>query len=72
MEEPRPAASGQGWPCKIYISREYDLYLSVSSMMELRNRMGQMQQELQYHPQTLALLDYLIRAAQDAARRGAT
>lgn len=72
MAEPERAPKGKGWPCKIYISREFDLYLSVSSLMELRNGMGQAQVEMKYHPQTLELLDYLISAAQDAARRGDT
>lgn len=58
------------WQVKISVARDMSIFLSVSSLMELRNLMGQSQEEMNYHPQSLALVDYIIQAAQYTATRG--
>lgn len=52
------------------------LYISVDSLMDLRNKMGQFQEESMAPDACLYLLDYIIQAAQYTAtmkrRRGQT
>lgn len=48
------------------------LYISVDCLMDLRNKMGQFQEETGAPDACLALLDYLIRAAHYTYQRGRT
>lgn len=46
------------------------LFISVDSLMDLRNKMGQFQEETSAPDECLYLLDYVIRCAQITAAYG--
>lgn len=58
------------WQIRVLADPGNGLCITVDSLMDLRNKMGQFQAETQAPDACLFLLDYMIQAAQHAALNG--
>jgi len=58
------------WQVKVLGDPLNGLFIGVDGLMDLRNKMGQFQEETKAPDECLLLLDYLIQAAQHAYMNG--